>query len=186
MLSQRFVIGMAAGAVALLAILAVCSAPASAGEYYVKAEIGTTVDAQAGGVELSDEATYGIHGGTSVGPVRVEAGVRHVSGNVALGPFVLESSAINYTGTAYLDHSSGFYVGAGVDYYDTETSIGPFVSMDDSGYGYHVSGGYATRINDRTILEVQARYSDAELDSSGDLTGTAITIGLRTRFGSGS
>lgn len=175
--------------VALLAIVLVsvftCS-QADAREWYVKTEVGTTFDTQVqtsfGGTELTDELTYGAYVGTSVGPVRVEAGASHIAGNINLGGIALEASAIDYNATAYLDlatsDSSGFFIGGGVDYIQAEASLGPFFSTDLSGYGYHVSGGYATRVTENAIFELQARYLVADLDNV-DLTGTAVTAAVR-------
>lgn len=162
---------------------------ATAGEWYVKAEVGSTFDSQIqtsfGGAELTDGPVYGAYVGTGVGPVRVEAGARHVEGDINLGGIALETSAVNYTATAYIDlatsANSGFFIGAGPDYWQAEANLGPIFSTDQSGYGYHVTGGYATRISDRAIFEVAARYDNADLDAV-DLTGVSATAGVRFRL----
>lgn len=159
---------------------------ASASDWYVKAEVGTTFDTQVqtsfGGTELTDELTYGAYVGTAVGPVRVEAGASHIAGNINLGGISLEASAIDYNATAYLDlkvsEDSAFYVGAGADYIQAEAALGPFFSTDLSGYGYHVTGGYAHRVSPSSIIEIQGRYLSADLGQV-DLTGTAFTVGYR-------
>lgn len=188
-ITKNQIIWAAIGAgIILIASLAFCS-NADAREWYVKTEVGTTFDSQVqtsfGGTELTDELTYGAYVGTSVGPVRVEAGASHLAGDINLGPIAIESSAIDYNATAYLDlatsQSGGFFVGAGVDYVQAEVSVGPFFSTDQSGYGYHVSGGYAHRVTESGILEFQARYLSADLDNV-DLTGTAFTVGFRQRL----
>lgn len=172
-------------AIAAAAALTVIATPAHAGDWYVKAEVGTTFDSEINGIELSDAPVYGAHVGTAVGPVRVEGGVRHVSGDISLGFIDVETSAINYTATAYLDlatsANSGFFIGAGPDYWQGEASIGPFFNTDVEGFGYHVTGGYATRITDRAVFEVAARYDDADLDGI-DLTGVSATAGVRFRL----
>lgn len=170
--------------VALLAIVLIsvftCS-QANASEWYVKAEVGSTFDTSVNAIELSDEPVYGAYVGTAVGPVRLEAGARHVAGDFQFGPWTVETSAVNYTATAYLDlatsENAGFFVGAGPDYYTAEINS-PFGSADTEGAGWHVAGGYATRITDRAIFEVAARYGEADLDGI-DLTGTSVTAGVR-------
>ena len=133
---------------------------ADAREWYVKAEVGSTFDSQVqtsfGGTELTDELTYGAYVGTAVGPVRVEAGASHLAGDIPLGGITLETSAVDYNATVYLDLATsdkgGFYIGAGPDYIQAEANLGPFFSTSQSGYGYHISGGYAHRVSESGII----------------------------------
>jgi len=178
-ITRNHYIGLAVG-IALIAVGVFACSSANASEFYVKAEVGTTVSADIG-AELSDELTYGAYIGTSVGPFRVEAGASHLAGDIDLGGIALETSAIDYNATAYIDTQSGFYVGAGVDYIEAEANIGPWFSANDSGWGYHVSAGYAARVSDRSVIEFQARYLEADLDNV-DLSGTALTVGYRHRI----
>lgn len=167
---------------AAAALTAMTACDADARDWYVKAEVGSTFDAQVNGTELTDEPIYGAYVGTAVGPVRVEAGARHVSGDINLGGIALETSAVDFTATAYLDlatsDNAGFFIGGGADYWRGEASIGPFFSTDVEGFGWHASGGYAQRITDNMIAEVAVRYDDADLDGI-DLTGVSGTVGVR-------
>lgn len=163
----------------LLAVLAVAPL-ASAEAFYVKGEVGTTVDTQLetsyGGIELNDGQVLGAYIGTAVGPVRVEAGAAHLSGDLDFGYFTVDGSALDYNATAYLDTASGFYAGVGVDYIEAEASIGSY-NLSQSGYGWHVSGGYAFAAAGG-IVELQATYRDIALDDV-DLSGTAMTVAYR-------
>ena len=173
-------IGIGIVAAVLLGFAFVSCGNASAAPLYVKAEVGTTADTQVdtgfGSIEFTDGPVIGAYAGTAVGPVRVEAGIAHLSGDVNFFGLVVDGSANDYNATAYLDTSSGFYVGAGVDYIQAEASIGPF-SIEQSGYGYHVSGGYAFAAVGG-IVEVQATYLEASLDDV-DLSGPRFTVGYR-------
>lgn len=148
--------------------------------HYVKAEVGTTVNTEVGtpygSIELSDEATFGGYIGGAIGPVRVEAGAAHLSGNIDFYGLTVDTSAIDYNATAYLDTASGFYIGAGVDYVVAEAGIGPY-SIDQEGFGYHVSGGYAFTAAGG-VVELQATYLDASLDDV-DVSGPRFTVGYR-------
>lgn len=172
-------IGLAiVAALALVGFVALSCSNADAREFYVKAEIGTTIDTQASGLELNDDLTYGAYVGTDVGPLRVEAGVAHLAASTSIFGTEIATSAIDYSATAYLDHSSGLYVGAGVDYIQAEATVGGWWSDDYSGTGWHVAGGYATRVSDNAVVEFQVRYTEADLDVA-DLTTTAATVGVR-------
>lgn len=173
---NKFLLSLAAAA-----ILAWATVPdASARNYYVKAEVGQVMDAEAGGFALGDDPTVGGYVGTAVGPLRVEGGVSRLSADTDFG-IEFQADALYYNATAYLDLPSGFFVGAGVGYMDAEAEFGP-VSFEDDGYAYHVAGGYAARLNDRMVGEVQVRYIDADLDTIGDVNAVTATVGLRVRL----
>jgi len=165
--------------VAVLGMMLMLAAPASAA--YVKAEVGFTADTQVdtsyGSIELGDDATYGAYVGTAVGPFRVEGGVAHISGDANFYGLTVDASANDFNATAYLDTASGFYVGAGVNYIQAEATPYPGYSIEQSGYGWHVSGGYAFAAFGG-IVETQVTYLDASLDDF-DLTQTRATIGYR-------
>lgn len=165
---------------AVSVLLTMSTAQVAFAEVYVKGELGTLANAQVdtsfGGSELTDGQVFGAYIGTAVGPVRVEAGASHLSADLNFGPFTVDGSAIDYNATAYLDTASGFYVGAGADYVEAEASFGP-VSFNDSGFGWHVSGGYAFAAAGG-IVEAQATYLDASLDNM-DISGPRFTIGYR-------
>lgn len=175
--NQWIAAGVLAGVVVGFAFVSCSNADASV---YVKAEIGTTIGNEVsttfGDVEFTDQATYGAYVGTAVGPVRVEAGVSHLGGTIDAGFITLDASALDYNATAYLDTASGFYVGAGADYVQGEATVGPF-SQDFSGYGWHVSGGYAFSAAGG-IVEAQATYREIDLGGV-DLSGPAVTVGYR-------
>lgn len=152
---------------------------ANAAPFYLKAEIGTA-DVAVEGINLDDGQTYGAAVGTSVGPVRVEAGVRHV--DTGLDLFGVSADGLDYAATAYFDFAiterTGVFVGAGVDYITAEASIGPWAAFDAEGTGYHYAAGVAHRVSDNAILEAQYRHTEADLDGL-DLELDAVTIGAR-------
>lgn len=154
---------------------------ATASEFYVKAEVGQAFDTQAdtgfGSIEFADGDVLGAYVGTSVGPVRVEGGVAHLDTDANFFGIPVNASANDYNATAYLDTASGFYVGAGVNYIQAEASVANVFSIEQSGFGWHASGGYAFRAAGG-IVEVQATYLDASLDDV-DLSGTRVTVGYR-------
>lgn len=168
------------GGFALAAALALAPA-ASASDWYVKGEVGVTLDTQieanGGGVELDDGQTFGAYVGTTAGPFRIEAGVSRIQADSNFFGIPVDASANDYNATAYLDTASGFYVGAGVDYIQAEATVANVFSVEQSGYGWHVSGGYAFRAADG-IVETQVTYLDANLDDV-DLSGVRATIGYR-------
>ncbi len=147
---------------------------ASARDWYVRAEVGQAAETEANGFSLSDDVAYGGALGTSIGPVRTEVGVSRITADTA----TVSASAVDYNATAYLDTASGLYVGAGVDYIEAEASFGPF-SANDSGFGYHVTGGYARRLSDNVVGEVSARYVSADLDTVGEVETVVFSFGLR-------
>ncbi len=165
--------------IAAAAILACSAAPAFAAPFYLKAEIGTT-DVAVEGINLDDGQTYGAAVGTAIGPVRVEAGVRHV--DTGLDLFGVSAEGLDYSATAYFDFAvterTGVFVGAGVDYITAEASFGPFFSTDTEGTGYHYAAGVAHRVSENTILEAQYRHTEADLDGL-DLELDAVTVGAR-------
>ena len=165
------------GALALLACAAVSVSNASASEWYDKAEVSQALDTHVSGIELSDGDVLGAYIGTTAGPVRVEAGVAHVNADLNFYGNSFDASANDYNAAAYLDTASGLYVGAGVNYVQAEAQIGPGYTFEQSGFGWHASGGYAFRAAGG-IVEVQATYLSASLDDV-DLTQTRATIGYR-------
>lgn len=168
-------------AIAAIAAFMACAAPAHADDFYVKAEVGQALDTQISdsgyGLELSDGDVFGAYVGTAVGPVRVEAGVSHVNADLEFYGYSIDASANDFNATAYLDTASGLYVGAGVNYIQAEATPFPGYSIEESGYGWHVSGGYAFAAFGG-IVETQVTYVDASLDDF-DLTQTRATIGYR-------
>jgi len=166
-------------AVIFVANLAFCGR-AEARNWYVKAEVGQAMDTEAGGFALGDDTTIGAYVGTAVGPIRVEGGVSRIEADTTIG-IGLEVDALYYNATGYLDLPNGLYVGGGAGYIDAEAEFGP-VSFTDEGWAWHAAGGYAHRLNDRTILEAQVRYIDAELDTVGEATTVTATLGLRLRI----
>lgn len=168
---------MAAVAVALTLGLA----QTATAEIYVKAEVGVAVDTQVDtsfvDVEFDDGLTFGGYVGTAVGPFRVEAGAAHISGDANFFGIPVDASAIDYNATAYLDTASGFYVGAGINYVEAEATVAGLFSANDSGWGYHVSGGYAFSAAGG-IIELQGTYRQIDMDNV-DLSGPAFTVGYR-------
>lgn len=167
---------------AAAALLAPCLiSNAAADEWYGKVSVGQS-EADVSGLTLDEGLAYGAALGTSVGPVRVEAGVSRLSGDFA-GMF--SADALDYRATAYLDLPVGanasVFGGAGLDYIDGEGSIYGS-SIDASGEGWHWAVGGAYRLNDRMIAEVQYRQIAADLDTDFggvDLEANEMTVGFR-------
>ncbi len=168
--------------VAAAALFAPCFiSTAHADEWYGKVSVGQS-EADVSGLTLDEGTSYGAALGTSVGPVRVEAGVARLSGDYA---GIVSADALDYHATAYLDLPVGanasLFAGAGVDYIDGEGSIFGS-SIDASGEGWHWAVGGAYRLNDRMIGEVQFRQIEADLDTDFggvDLEAQEMSIGLR-------
>jgi opacity protein-like surface antigen len=164
------------------AILAPCLiSNANASDWYGKVSVGQT-EADISGVALDEGLAYGGAVGTSIGPVRVEAGVTHLSGDFA---GIVDADALTYSATGYLDlpvgaHASVF-AGAGIDYIDGEANV--FGStLDASGEGYHWSVGGAYRLSERMIAEAMFTQTTADLDTDFggvDLEANTVTLGLR-------
>lgn len=163
-------------AIAAVAAMSMASV-ASANDFYVKAEVGQGFDTQVGPIETDNADIYGAYIGTAVGPFRVEAGVAHLDAEANLFGLPVNMSANDFNATAYLDTASGLYIGAGANYVQGEATVFNAFSVDQSGYGYHVSGGYAFAAAGG-IVELQATYRDIELDDV-DLSGTAVTVAYR-------
>lgn len=178
---MKAAVHVATGLVALLAANAIAS-KADAAEWYGAVKVGQT-QSSVEGIDLTDELAYGAAIGTSVGPVRVEAGVDHLAGSFAN---IVNADAFDYNATAYLDlpvgHNSSVFVGGGVDYIDGSASIYGS-SIDASGEGYHWAVGAAHRFAPGVIGEVQWRQTTANLNTDFadgvDLDATEITAGLR-------
>lgn len=179
---KSFQIG--AAMVALVGMNALAT-EADARNWYAKASVGVSeadVSAFGGTVSFDEGLAYGGAMGTSVGPVRVEAGVSHLSGDFA---GVINADALDYHLTGYLDlpvgDNASVFGGAGIDYIDGEASLG-FGSIDASGEGYHYAAGFAYRFSDRIIGEFQWRHVTADLDTSFgsvDLEANEATVGIR-------
>lgn len=158
---------------------------ADAGEWYGAVRLGQSqADVSAGGSTISfDEGlSYGAAVGTSVGPVRVEAGVNRLSGDFA---GVVNADALDWNATAYLDlpvgDNASVYAGAGLDFIDGSASIYGY-DIDASGEGYHFSVGAAYRLSANMIGEVQYTQITADLDTDFggvDLDASNISVGVR-------
>lgn len=171
--------------VAMIAAAAVCAffaacavlTQASARDWTVRAEVGQTVNTEIDvgplTLEPSNGSVVGIHLGTSVGPVNLEAGVRQIELEALAGAVTID--ATNFTGTVSLDLPYGTFVGVGPDYYNTETTLGGVFSINDSGWGYHATAGVNFPINDRFAAQVAYRYTNS--DDLGFTSG-AVTASL--------
>lgn len=174
-------------AVAAIGLGLASVASADAAPLYLKAEVGTTynagVDAPGLDVDLADGAVYGAAVGTAIGPFRVEAGVRNLNGEAFLGAVDVEALDIN--ATAYLDFNindrSSVFVGAGADYIDAEAELLSLVNFREDGYGWHVAAGYGRRVSEGVIVEAEARYLEADLNTV-DFTGATFTVAARFRL----
>jgi hypothetical protein len=169
-------IGLSAFLAAAFLTLGICAPDASATErpFYIKAEIGALPDTSVEGIELEDGTVYGASVGTTVGPFRVEAGVRSLN----FDTFGINLSAVDYTATVYADiGTTGFFVGAGADYAQAEASFG-YGDYNADAYGWHVAGGYQRRIAEGVILEGQARWTELDFDDF-DGSGPSFTLGAR-------
>jgi opacity protein-like surface antigen len=173
-------------ALASALLLPMAIAPdADARAWYVKASVGQTAEADVSGLTLDDGFVYGAGLGTSVGPVRVEAGVNRLSGEADFGFVAIDTAALDYHATGYLDlpvgDNASVFVGAGVDYIQGEASIFGG-SIDAEGDGYHYAFGGAYRLSQGVIVEGQFREISADLDTdfgAVDLSASEITVGLR-------
>lgn len=152
---------------------------------YGKISVGQT-DAEIEGIDLSDGAAYGAAIGTNFGPVRVEAGVDHLSGSFnAFGPEV-EATALDYHATAYLDLPVGdnakAFAGVGLDYIEGQASFFG-TDIDASGDGWHWAAGASYRLSETITAEAQFRQVSANLDADFlgdvDLDASEVTLGLR-------
>ena len=177
-------IQIGAALVALVGMNALATS-ADAGEWYGALRVGqsqTDVGANGSSVSFDEGLSYGGAVGTSVGPVRVEAGVNRLSGDFAT---VVDADALDWNATAYLDlpigDNASVYAGAGLDYVDGSASIYGY-DIDASGEGYHLSVGAAYRLNSNMIGEIQYTQINAELDTDFggvDLDASNISIGVR-------
>jgi opacity protein-like surface antigen len=157
------------------------AATADAGEWYGAVRVGQS-QADVSGISFEEGLSYGGAVGTSVGPVRVEAGVNRLSGDFA---GVVNADALDWNATAYLDlpvgDNASVYAGAGLDYVDGSASIYGY-DIDASGDGYHWTIGAAYRLNANMIGEVQYTSTTADLDTDFggvDLDASNISVGVR-------
>ena len=162
--------------------------PASA-EWYGAVSIGQA-DSEIEGVGVDEGLSYGAALGTSWGPLRLEAGVDRISGDLNLGYIAIDTSALDYSLAAYVDlplgDNASLFAGASVDYVGGQAEI-LTEQIDASGQGYSWMIGGAYRLNDRMIAEVQWRQLTADLDAEYDgydlgeveLVSNIATVGLR-------
>lgn len=163
-----------AAAVAAIA----CLTPAQAqAEVYAKAQVGLTAASSLEGYAMEDNVTFGGAVGTTVGPLRIEAGIDRIGAAISGVDF----RATDYRATAYADifgnDDGSFYVGAGLDYLAADVSSGPW-STDFTGNGWHVAAGYGHRVSSNMILEAGARYIDADFEGT-NASAVAFTIAAR-------
>lgn len=155
------------------------SNPAFANPFYGKVEAGFIVNTEVEGFELDSNSVYGAALGTTVGPVRVEAGANRLNFDVFPG---VTADATNYSATAYADFQlterSAVYVGGGVDYIQAEVNAFG-TSIDTEGSGWHATAGYSRRIGNGIIADFGARYLSADLDG---LNAEAVTATAGLRF----
>lgn len=167
------------------ALLAPCViSEVSAAPLYGKVSVGVS-EAEVSGFALDEGMSYGAALGTSVGPVRVEAGVDRLSGSFDLFGPSINADALDWRATAFLDlpvgDNASVFAGAGVDYIDAEASVfGTDIGADGTGWHWAVGGAY--RLSGNIIAEAQYRKIAADLDSDFgdvDLDASQITLGLR-------
>lgn len=172
------------GAALLAPVLVV---PANAAEgWYGKVSIGQNINTEVSGIQLNDDMTYGAAVGTAVGPVRVEAGVDRVAGDLNLGFASVQANALDWSVTGYLDlpvgDNASVFGGLGVGYIDAEANAFG-TTIDGSGTEWHYAVGGAYRLNDRLIVEAQYRHTEADSISTDfvdvDLSFDAVTAGFR-------
>lgn len=167
---------------AAFAVLAITTTPASALDLYGKVSVGQAIGTEVQGFDLADDLSYAVAIGAPAGPGRLELGVSRISADTA----GLSAHAVDYSATYFLDFQasdrSAFFVGAGLDYLEAEAGIGPF-TVEGSGDGWHVTGGYARRISDGIILEASVTQLEADLDFSGfDVEASTQLVQLSARF----
>ena len=162
------------GAVLALGLIGLGACDALAAPLYISGHVGVSTEQSVGGISFEDQNTFGGAIGTAVGPVRVEVGVDRHNGSAYGG--IVQSRATVYNASAFLDTSSGFYAGGGVDWAQASESFYG-CKENDSGFGYHAAVGYAKRISDNIILDAQARYTHLDVfEGSSDVT---FTVGAR-------
>lgn len=174
---------LGAGLLALVAGSAL-STTADARPFYAKVSVGETTNTDVSGFSLSDGDAYGVAVGSTLGPLRVEAGVDRLEASVNLGQ-TITANALDYHATGYFDLPVGdkasVFAGAGVDYVDAEANFfGSSLNADGQGWHYALGGAY--RLNDRMIGEVQFRHIEADMSSDYgdfDLAADEISVGLR-------
>lgn len=176
-INKKYVAWAALAAVAVLIIGFTMCSTADAREFYVKVEAGQTIetDVDAFG-SLPNGDVLGAYVGSSVGPVRVEAGVANVTFDTGIP--IADIDANYYNASGNIDLANGLYFGGGAGYIESEAEFGPF-SASDEGWAWHLQGGYAHRLTDSLVAEFQVRYIDADFDTLGEATSTAATVGLR-------
>ena len=166
----------------LAAIIAV--QPAHASPLYLSAHAGQTTNVAVSGINLNDDAAYGGAIGSSVGPVRVEAGIDRLSANL---DGVIQAHALDYSASAFFDlplsDATSVFAGGGVDYLQAEAKVIYGGSVSASGYGYHFGGGVSHRIAEHMIAQVEwRRVKASNLSINGsdvDLTADTVTAGVR-------
>lgn len=160
---------------------------ADARAWYVRAGVGTTVNADVSGFELDGQEALRGAVGTAVGPLRVEAGVDRVSAEANIG-IAIPADAIDYNATAYLDlpvgDNASVFFGGGLDYVEAEASF--FGStIEGSGDGWHYAAGVAYRLNERMIADVEYRHVEADLDFGGgsaDVSADTVMGSIRLKL----
>jgi len=104
-----------AGLLALVAGSALATT-ADARPFYAKVSVGETTNTEVSGFSLSDGDAYGVAIGSTLGPLRVEAGVDRLEASVNLGP-TITANALDYHATGYFDLPVGdkasVFAGAG-------------------------------------------------------------------------
>ena len=149
---------------------------------YAKISVGES-DASVESLNFDSGLAYGASIGGDLGPVRLELGVDHLSGDFAS---VFEGEALDYHGTVFADLPVGerasVFAGVGADYIDAEASVySSSISADGSGWHWAVGGAY--RMSDSMIAEAQFRRIDADLDmpygGSANLEVDEMTLGFR-------
>lgn len=170
----------------VVALALVGVAPAHAQPLYVTGHAGATQDVAVNGIDLKDGGAYGVGVGSTLGPLRVEAGVDHLTTSMDLGFASVDASALDYHANAYADiplgGRSSVFAGVGVDWVDASASaFGSSFSARGKGWNYAV--GIATKFTDHAIGEIQLRHVSATLDSDfGDLDVDANVLTIGGRF----
>lgn len=156
---------------------------ASAEGLYGVARVGTTTETSVSGISFDDGPVYNVGLGTNLGPIRAEAGVSRLSGELGAG--AIQADALVYQVSAYLDLPVGdnakVFAGGGIGYASGEASLYGF-GIDASGPEYHFGGGASYRISERFVGELMWTRRSADLDTdygSVTLESDEVTLGIR-------
>lgn len=157
---------------AAIAFVAVAlAAPAAFADNYVGVGIAQT-QTSVEGFDLNEGTALDLTVGTEVvapvvGALRVEGSVASLSSDTNIVGLNLGVDALEYSVSVFYDLPVGTnirpYVGGGFNYTDGEADV-LFTTVDASGFGYQLQGGFRAALTDTVTADVGVRWSERELD----------------------